>query len=110
MQLPTLFLASLKLVLSLVYCSCNTKSTAPDSETPAGSNEIEIKINHYEKLTNEYARLAKKLKKGDVSITVRYIELEGRTRRERARLQEELAKMIPQQAQRLASISARVVP
>lgn len=90
------------------FASCQ-KENVPAASPPA-NNEMEVKINHYEKLTNEYVRVSKKLKDGDVSITVRYIELEDGTKQERAALQQELAKMTPRQAQRLASISAKAAP
>ncbi|HEY1581515.1 MAG TPA: hypothetical protein VGF73_00285 [Chthoniobacterales bacterium] len=67
-------------------------------------------INKQEKVTNEYVRVAKKLKSGDVSLTVRYIELEHDMQVGSATLQKEAPKMTPQQAQRVAGISAKASP
>ncbi len=67
-------------------------------------------INRHEKVTNEYVRVAKKLKSGDVSLTVRYIELEKAAREGSVKLRQEAPKMTPQQAQRVASISAKAAP
>ena len=91
-------------------CDGPGSTVAPAAETLAGSNQVEAMINNYEKLTNEYVRVSKKLKKGDVSITVLYIELGKRTREESARLRQESPKMTPQQTQRVASIAARTAP
>ncbi len=38
-------------------------------------------INDYEKVTNQYIRAARKLKGGDMSVTVPYIELGKETRK-----------------------------
>ena len=70
-------------------------------------NEVDVMINDYEKVTNQYLRAARKLKGGDMSVTVPYIELGKETRKYSAKLQEIAAKMTPEQAQRVASISAR---
>ena len=67
-------------------------------------------INSHEKVTNEYVRVAKKLKSGDLSLTVRYIELEKATREGSAKLQQATPKTTPQQAQRVAGISAKAAP
>ncbi len=67
-------------------------------------------INNYEKLSSQYIHLSKKLKNGDVSVTVRYIELDKETRQESAQLKQVSNIMTPQQAQRVASISARTAP
>ena len=67
-------------------------------------------INDYEKSTNEYVKVAKRLKGGDMSVTMRFIEL-GKTVREfPAKHQQLWAKMTPAQAQRVATISAKSAP
>lgn len=58
-------------------------------------------------MANEFVRVAKKHKTGDVSITVKLITDEQIIRQEVARLQQESARMTPVQAQRLARISDR---
>jgi hypothetical protein len=73
-------------------------------------NEVDVMINEYEKVTNQYVRVARKLKGGDMSVTVPYIELGKETRKSSVKLQEIAATMTPQQAQRVASISAKATP
>ena len=41
----------------------------------APPNEVDIKLNEYEKVSNQFVRVAKQMKEGDVSVTLRYIEL-----------------------------------
>jgi len=76
----------------------------------APPNEVDGMINDYEKVTNEYIRVAKKHKEGDVSITIRVIELGKRTRESAAKLQQASAKMTPPQVQRVTQISSRAAP
>jgi hypothetical protein len=88
--------------------SCSKESTAEVITAPV--NEIDMMINDYEKVTNQYLRAARKLKGGDVSITVPYIELGKETRQSAAKLQQIAVKMTPQQARRVAGISAKAAP
>jgi hypothetical protein len=91
--------------------SCSKESTA--EAITAGTppvNEIDAMINDYEKVTNQYLRMARKLKGGDLSLTLPYIELGKETRKYAAQLQQISVKMTPQQAQRVASISAKTAP
>ena len=107
-------LASLgAIVLALIlYASCGDKNggSAASADLPSASSQVEAMINNYEKLSNQYIHLSKKLKNGDVSVTVRYIELGKETRQESAQLKQVSNIMTPQQAQRVASISARTAP
>lgn len=81
-----------------------------EDNTATPISEVDRMINDYEKMANEFVRVAKKHKTGDVSITVKLITDEQIIRREVARLQQESARMTPVQAQRLASISAKTAP
>ena len=92
--------------------SCSKESTAEaiTAGTPAPVNEVDVMINDYEKVTNQYVRAARKLKGGDMSVTVPYIELGKETRQSAAKLQQISVKMTPQQTQRVASISAKAAP
>ena len=97
-------------ILSAVWLSsCGKESTA--EAIAAGNavpiNEVDLLINDYEKVTNQYVRIAKKLKGGDMSVTVPYIELGKEIRISSAKLQLVAEKMTPEQAQRVASISAK---
>ena len=98
-------LASLALVIlfAVGFGSCSRESIT-DASRATPVSELDVMINSHEKVANEYVRVAKKLKSGDVSLTIRYIELE------KATLQHEAPKMTPQQAERVASISAKAAP
>ena len=111
MKQPFGIQASLALAILLPFwlISCGKENTA-EAVAVAPVNEVDVMINEYEKVTNQYVRAARKLKGGDMSVTVPYIELGKETRKSSAKLQEIAAKMTPQQAQRVASISARATP
>lgn len=64
-------------------------------------------INDYEKSTNDYLRVSRKLQGGDVSVTVKYIDLGKELRDWPANHQPTWTKMTPQQAQRASSLSAK---
>jgi len=93
------------LILGLAGCSRNTSNSNAPPPSP-----IDLKIDSYEKVANEYVRVAKKLKDGDVSITVKYIELGAETQKGSAELAKAAPKMTPRQAQRVAEISAKTAP
>ena len=107
-------LASLSLVILVLIllggCGDRNGTTAASANLPPADSHIEAMINNYEKVSNQYIHLSKKLKNGDISVTVRYIELGKQTRQESAQLKQVSSIMTPQQAQRVASISARAAP
>ena len=108
-RFPNLAALILAILFAVGLGSCSREgSTDSGRATPA--SELDLMINSHEKVANEYVRVAKKLKSGDVSLTIRYLELEKATREGSAKLQLEAPKMTPQQAQRVASISARAAP
>lgn len=88
--------------------SCEPENTAnPNSMTaaaPGPLNEVDVLINEYEKSANAYRKVAKKLKDGDVSVTVRYIDMGKELRAWPAKLQQVAGKMTPEQAKRAAAI------
>jgi len=90
--------------------SCGQEAASGNAASAAPLSEVELRINDYEKVANEYGRVARKLKAGDVSLTIRYIDLGKRTREAAAKLQQDSAQMTPPQAQRVAAISARTAP
>ena len=102
------------LVSLLAFVSCtkhnSTALATAASDPPLGSHQVEAMINDYEKVSNECRRVSKKLRDGDVSITMRYLELERRAKEESAQLQQASAQMTPEQAKRVAAISARTAP
>ena len=100
-------------ILFAVWLSgCSKKSTAGAiaAGNAAPISEVDLMINDYEKVTNQYVRMARKLKGGDMSVTVPYIELGKEIRISAAKLQQIAAKMTPGQAQRVASISTKAAP
>jgi len=100
-------------ILFAVWLSgCSKESTAEAIATgnAAPVSKVDQMINDYEKVTNQYVRMARKLKGGDMSVTVPYIELGKEIRISSAKLQQIGAKMTPEQAQRVASISAKAAP
>jgi len=102
---------ALAILFAVVLGGCGKESPdAATTGTPAPVNEVDIRINAYEKLTNEYVSAAKRFKGGDLSATVPYLDLGKSTREESAKLQQISGKMSPQQTQRLAGISAKVAP
>ena len=103
---PTTFVSlALAALFAIELSSCGQDKAGEAASAPV--NHVDLKINDYEKVTNEYVRVARKLKDGDVSVAVRYIDLEKRTREAAAALQQESPKMTPPQAQRVAAISAK---
>ena len=105
---PILASLALNILLAAEFSSCGRVSS--EAAAPAPPSEVDIKLNEYEKVSDEFVRVAKRMKEGDVSVAVRYLDLEQRTRDGSAKLQQEAAKMTPPQAQRLASISAKAAP
>jgi hypothetical protein len=101
-------LAALALSISLGSTGCNQDTGSAAGAPPP--NPIDLKIDSYEKIANEYVRVAKKLQNGDVSITVKYIELEKEAQKGSAELSKEAPRMTPRQAQRVAEISAKTAP
>jgi hypothetical protein len=105
--------AKLLVAAALVFLVQAVMLTGCDQEQPAQvapPSPIDQKIDTYEKATNEYVRLAKKLQAGDVSIAVKYMDAEAEAKKQSAELQQEKPKMTPQQVERVASISARAAP
>src|SRR5262245_61327574 len=91
-------------------CGKESSIEARAAGNAAPINEVDLMINDYEKTTDQYARLARKLKGGDMSVTVPYIELEKEIRTSSAKLQQITLKMTPEQTQRVANISAKAAP
>jgi hypothetical protein len=94
---------------ALVGCdkgSANDPATTTAASSPM--NEIDVMINAYEKAANVYAKTARKLRAGDVSLTVRYMDQGKAIQELQAKLRETGPKMTPPQTQRVAAISARV--
>jgi len=101
---------ALAMLLAIELSSCSRENASATAAPAAPLNEVDLKINDYEKVANEYGRVAKKLKAGDVSLAVRYLDLGNRTREAAVKLQQESPKMSPPQVQRVAAISARTAP
>jgi hypothetical protein len=67
-------------------------------------------INEYEALTDKYASLARRLKGGDMGVTIPYIQMGDSLKEWPAKLQKISGKMTPQQTKRVADITAKVAP
>jgi uncharacterized lipoprotein YehR (DUF1307 family) len=106
----TFALLAFAIVCAVELSGCGKEAASEITSSTAPINELDLKINDYDKVANEYARVARKLDAGDVSLTVRYIDLEKQTREAAAKLQQDSSQMTPPQAQRVAAISARTAP
>ena len=104
LRFPISFALIVFLALGLGGCGSGS------NDTPAPMSELDRLINDYEKTTNAYVRVAKKHRAGDVSVTVRLIELDDELRTSSAKLAQQSPKMTPPQAQRVASIAAKSAP
>ncbi len=115
MKTTSSLLASLafaaSLLLGLSGCGqgeTNGAGTATASQAP--QNEIDFLINDYEKTTTQFVKTARKMKGGDVSLTLHYIDLGKEMRAYQPKLQAAAAKMTPPQSQRVAEIAAKAAP
>ncbi|CAN5432231.1 hypothetical protein BH20VER3_BH20VER3_09460 [soil metagenome] len=110
--------SSFRILLSLVFAilsaagmgGCDRESATPVAATAAPLSPLDAMINDYEKTSKEYDRVASKIKSGDVSLTVRYIDSGKRVRELTAKLNQEAGQMSPAQKQRIAAISAANAP
>ncbi len=89
---------------------CGDDHAAKAKATATPMSETEILIRKYDKASKEYGRVARKIKGGDVSLTVRYIESGRQIRELSARLDQQAAALSPSQKQRVAAISATNAP
>ncbi len=112
--IPTSVALLLLFAAGLSSCSpqraAEAEAAAKARSSAAPVSELDGAINAYEKTANEFVRVAKKIKGGDVSLTIRYMDLTKSTREAAAKLQQEAGKMSPAQAQRVAAITARAAP
>jgi hypothetical protein len=108
LRIPAALTLFILFAVGLSSCGQETSTAATINSAPM--SEVDRMINEYEKTVNEFVRVAKKHKTGDVSITVKLITGEQIIRQEATRLQQESARMTPAQTQRVASISAKTAP
>ena len=101
---------ALVIVLAVGLSSCGQESNTTPAAPPAPVSEVDAMINEYEALTNQYASLAKRLKGGDMGVTIPYIQMGDSLKEWPAKFQQISGKMTPQQAQRVAAITAKVAP
>lgn len=101
MKQKSRILASLALafLFAVELSSCQkagtTETISPTTAVPSPQNEVDVMINDYEKSTNEYIKVSKKLKGGDVSVTVKYIDLGKELREWPAKHRQMWAKVTP---------------
>lgn len=96
------------LLLGLSGCGQGDPSGAAASQAP--ENEIDFLLNDYEKITTQFVKTARKMKGGDVSLTLRYIDQSKGLQAWQPKLQAAAPKMSPAQAQRAAEIKAKAAP
>ena len=85
-------------------------AAAAAEEAIAPQDPLDGKINDYGKLVKDYRTVARKHAAGDVSVTLRYIDLRLLTETATAQLQQQSAQLKPAQARRFATLSAAVAP
>ncbi len=98
----------LPLLFALCLVSCNEAGTTSAPAVPP--NEIDFSLDKYEKASNEFVRLSKKLQSGDFSIVALLMDAEDKTKKLASEIQQQAPKMTPAQSQRMAEISSRNAP
>lgn len=90
---PILASLAFGILFAVELSSCSPESkTEASAASAAPLTEVDVMLNDHEKVANEYVRVAKKLKTGDVSITVRYIDLGNRIREGSAKGQQSFSR------------------
>ena len=99
---------------ALGWSSC---SPAPDTAPGAAPNEhvapltpLEREIAAYDKTAKDFVHIARQKQTGDVSITMRYIELHDETGKAAKKLEAQTSQMSPAQRKSVALITARTAP
>ena len=95
---------------ALISCGPQTPTAQQPGAAPSPVSPLDASINDYEKTVTAFVHAAKKLRAGDVSVTMPFIDLGDQIRKEAAKLQTQAAAMTPAQAQRVAAISAKAAP
>jgi len=67
-------------------------------------------MDDYENTSNQLARVARKLRGGDLSLAPRVIQLRQDITDSEAKIQQKSSRMTPPQAQRFAALSAKAAP
>lgn len=101
------------LLLSAGLSGCGQEGADGSGSTTVTQAQLtpqDLLINDYEKTTNQFVKTARKLKGGDVSLTLHYIDLNREMAAWPAKLQAQAGKMTPAQSQRVAEISAKAAP
>lgn len=115
MKTPIHILAALAfpLFISAGFSGCGQEgadASGSSTVTQAPLTPQDLLINDYEKTTTQFVKTARRVKGGDVSLTVHYIDLNKEMHAWPAKLQAEAGKMTPSQSQRVAKISAKAAP
>ncbi len=96
--------------LDLGLTSCGPDKSVTTNAVNVPQNEVDVMLNDYEKSSTEYIRMSRKLKGGDLSVTILYMEAKKDVQTWPAKLQAAAGKMSPQQKQRAAEITAKTAP
>ncbi len=100
-------------LLALGFSGCGQESASEEASVtePTGPlDEMDVKLNEYQKLVKEYSRIARKHTAGDISVTLLYIDLRRQTETSTANLQAQMGQMKPIQVRRFSKISTSVAP
>jgi hypothetical protein len=81
-----------------------------DASANAPATPVDQMLNDYEKVSNSFIKVAREKAEGDVSVTLRFIDLSDELRDWPKKHQQLWAQMTPQQAQRAAAITAKAAP
>ncbi len=110
-QTPRILAAlALSLLLPWGLPGCDSGSEADRSVAASPFNEVDGMLNDYEKAAHAFIKTAKKMKGGDVSLTVRYLNQKNEVQKWPAQHQALWTRMNPAQQQRAAAILATAAP
>ena len=102
-----LALLTLPLFFAIELSSCGDgNDAATAAATPV--SEVDALINDYEKTSSTFVRLGNKMKGGDVSVTILFMEAKKDMKEQEAKLQTFSPKLTPAQANRVAAVKAKI--
>lgn len=104
-----LALLTLPVLFAIELSGCgdgNSSAAGTAAATPV--SEVDALINDYEKTGSNYVRLGKKMKGGDVSVTILFMEAEKELKEQETKLQTLSPKLSSGQAKRVAAVKAKL--
>ncbi len=94
---------------ALVLGSCSKSETAASGNAGPPS-ELDLAIANYDKVAKQYVHVAKQKQKGDVSVTMRFLNLRDQTRAAAKKVETQASQLTPPQRKRVALIAAETKP